>query len=192
MATDIENIDSLNDEGADDEIDAETDPEKIKAKAKDLKEKNKKLYARTKKAEGFELKDGKWVKPTKPADASKASDANAANKGNEAQYTLKDSRALDAANVHEEDVDEVANYAKYKGISIADALKDPIIKSTLKEKSEQRATAAAANGGTARRGAAKISDEKLLEDASKGLLPDSDEDARRLVQLQSEKGRRKK
>lgn len=193
MATEIENIDSLNDESADDELDAETDIVKVKETAKTLKSNNKKLYARTKKAEGFvQDKDGKWVKPPKSDPAPKPDAANAANKGNEAQFTLKDSRALDNANVHDDDVDDVANYAKFKGVSISEALKDPVMISTLKLKSENRSSANAANAGTARRGSGKISDEKLLEDAAKGILPDSDEDAARLVNLQFQKGRKKK
>ena len=40
-------------------------------KTKDVSEKNRQLFARAKKAEGFELKDGDWVKPA-PEEKSKA------------------------------------------------------------------------------------------------------------------------
>lgn len=52
-------IDSINDENAVEVL------EKVKSAAKELDKSNKQLYARAKKAEGFELKDGKWVKPEK-------------------------------------------------------------------------------------------------------------------------------
>ena len=44
------------------EIEENDDIEVLKEKYQNLSDANKKLYARTKKAEGFELKDDKWVK----------------------------------------------------------------------------------------------------------------------------------
>lgn len=63
----IENIDSLNDESNGDEvvIDDNSDVETLRAELDKVKETNKQLFARTKKAEGFDFKDGKWVKAEK-------------------------------------------------------------------------------------------------------------------------------
>lgn len=47
------------------------DLDSIKAKNADLEEKNRQLFNRAKKAEGFELKDGKWVKPEKKEETIK-------------------------------------------------------------------------------------------------------------------------
>lgn len=68
-----ENIDSINDEemfeenneSSDDDIDT------LKAKLLEVENKNRQLFSRTKKAEGFELKDGKWVKPEAPKEQEK-------------------------------------------------------------------------------------------------------------------------
>ena len=68
MANEIETFDSENEEQ---DIDLELDNEEekdisaLKEKYQKLSDTNKQLYARAKKAEGFELKDGKWVKPEK-------------------------------------------------------------------------------------------------------------------------------
>lgn len=65
---DIENIDSLNDEISEDEtVTVDTDDvESLKAELNKTKDANKQLFARAKKAEGFELQEGKWVKAEKP------------------------------------------------------------------------------------------------------------------------------
>ena len=60
MANLHETIDSLNDENVS-EV-----KETLKKEAAVLDKSNKQLHARAKKAEGFERKDGKWVKKEKP------------------------------------------------------------------------------------------------------------------------------
>lgn len=48
---------------------------KLEQKLKEVEDKNRQLFERAKKAEGFELKDGTWVKPEKPgADTSNEPD----------------------------------------------------------------------------------------------------------------------
>lgn len=56
MAKLLEVIDSINDENLDE------GKETLKSEFEALDKSNKQLYARAKKAEGFEQKDGKWVK----------------------------------------------------------------------------------------------------------------------------------
>jgi len=46
-------------------FDENDDSDALKEKFEKISEQNKQLFARAKKAEGFELKDGKWVKPEK-------------------------------------------------------------------------------------------------------------------------------
>lgn len=66
-------------------------------------------------------------------------------KADDASMSTKDFYALNKANVPEEDVDDVLEYAKFKGISVQDALKSSVVKATLAEKSETRRTAQATN-----------------------------------------------
>lgn len=85
----------------------------------------------------------------------------------------KDFVALTNAKVNEDDISEVEDYAKYKGISIAEALKSPTVKALLNEREETRKTANATSTGTSKRvSAPAMSDEKILENASKDILPD--------------------
>jgi len=99
------------------------------------------------------------------------------------ELSSKDLLALMKAEVNEEDVDEVIDYAKYKGISVAEALKTGVIKTSLAEKVEQRKVADATNTGVSKRSSAKLADDVLLSNASKGIMPDNDEDLSRLLDL---------
>lgn len=92
--------------------------------------------------------------------------------------------ALTRANIEDEDIDEVIDYARYKKVSIAEALKSGVVKATLSEKSEERKSAQAVHTGTGtRRAGSAVSDERLLADARKGVMPDSDTDLARLTKL---------
>jgi hypothetical protein len=96
------------------------------------------------------------------------------------QFSLADIRAL--SDVNDEDVEDVVEYAKFKGISPAEAKKSPVIQTLLKTKAEERATAAAANTGNAKRGSSITSDEALLNEASAtGKLPETDAEMDRLA-----------
>jgi hypothetical protein len=84
-----------------------------------------------------------------------------------------------AADVHEDDLQEVLDWAKFKNISPTEAKKQ--LKSQLESKDEQRKTASVANVTNARRGPTKLSGEEILDKARKGWTPDSEEDIDRLV-----------
>lgn len=66
-------------------------------------------------------------------------------KADDASLSTKDFYALNKANVPEEDVDDVLEYARFKNIPVADALKSSVVKATLAEKAEVRRTAQATN-----------------------------------------------
>jgi hypothetical protein len=87
----------------------------------------------------------------------------------------KDIIAINRANIHEDDLDEVIDYAKYKKISIGEALKSGVVKTLLKDKEEQRKTAAATNTGTARRSSVKVSDEEVVAQSERGQVPEDPE-----------------
>lgn len=95
--------------------------------------------------------------------------------------------AVTKANLNEEQLKEAMDYAKYKKISIAEALKTPQVKATIALIEENNKVAQAAATGNGRRGSAQISDDLLLANASKGIMPDSDADLARLIRLR--KGR---
>lgn len=95
--------------------------------------------------------------------------------------------AVAKANLDEEQLKEAMDYAKYKKISISEALKTPQVKATIALIEENNKVAQASAVGNGRRGASQISDDLLLANASKGNLPESDADLARLVRLR--KGR---
>ena len=99
--------------------------------------------------------------------------------------------ALNKANVEEEDLSEVIEFAKFKNISVAEALKSSVVKTLLSEKEELRKTANATNIGNVKRGSTQVSDQTLLENASQGIMPESDEDIQRLAKARFEAKRGK-
>ena len=116
--------------------------------------------------------------------AEKAEQKNKVTKQpNEGTLSAKDLIALAKADIADEDFDEVLEYAKFKKVSIADALNSSVIKATLAEKTELRKSAGAVNTGAGRRAGVNISDEKLYADSKLGILPDSDADMERLAKL---------
>ena len=105
----------------------------------------------------------------------KGVEAKATDTAKEATLSVKDSAYLQQADVPVDDWDEVIDYATFKGISIRDALKNSVVKTTLAGRKEERATAQATNAGKGKRGSSRISGSKLLQKANeKGEIPDSD------------------
>lgn len=93
-------------------------------------------------------------------------------KGN---LSSKDIIAINRANIHEDDLDEIVDYAKYKKISIAEALKSSVITTLLNDKAEQRKTAEATNTRPASRSSTKVSDEDIVLKSEKGEIPEDPE-----------------
>lgn len=93
----------------------------------------------------------------------------------------KDIYALSQANVHIDDFDDVVDYAKFKKISIQEALKSDVIKTVLANKAEYRKTSEVANTTNARKGVSKVSDEVLMKNLNDGKIPEKgSEEAERL------------
>lgn len=110
----------------------------------------------------------------------KAKTSTAATEG----LSTADILALSKADVDTEDLDEVLDYAKYKKISISEALKSSVLKNTLQERIEQRKSAeAVTTKGTRRAASSQVSDDRLLADAQNGIFPDREEDIARLAKL---------
>lgn len=68
---------------------------------------------------------------------------------------LKDIRALQ--DVHDDDIEEVIEFSKYKKISVAEAKRHPAVQSLLKTRIEERASALAASTQVSRRNNANSS-----------------------------------
>lgn len=173
--TEIEEVQALDEN--------ETDITVIKAHTKKVEDRNKQLFARTKKAEGFtQDKDGKWIKPAPSSDNTvKKTDATIEKKSSD--LSQADLIFIAKTDIHQEDITELVEYAKFKNIPLADAFKDGIMQGILAGKAEARKVAEGTNTGGGKRGNAKVSDESLLENARKGKMPESDADLSRLTQL---------
>lgn len=72
---------------------------------------------------------------------------------------LKDIRALQ--DVHDDDIEEVIEFSKFKKISVAEAKRHPVIQSLLKKHDEERASALAASTQVSRRNKANSSENIL-------------------------------
>ena len=155
---------------------------KVKEREEKVKENNAQLYARTKKAEGFELVDGKWIKKQEPTIEKKkdATDSEKSLSQTDIIYVAK-------ADIHEDDLEEVLTYAKNNKVTVKEA--HQYLKPILDVKAEQRKTADGTNTNGGKRGSSKLSDEALLAEADKGKLPESDEDIARLTSLKLKRGR---
>ena len=96
------------------------------------------------------------------------------------EYSLQDIRALQ--DVHDDDVDEVVEFARFKGISITEAKKSLTVQNLLNAKKEERKTAEATNVGGSRKGSSKASAEEIHEKAMSGQVPESDEDMKKMIE----------
>ena len=126
--------------------------------------------------EGYEFKEGKWVKPETTKEPVK-------EKKETKDLSTEDTYALFKAEIDMEDIAEVKKYAKMEDISIAEAIKAPIVQGILKDKTEKRTTAEASNVGGSKRVSGKISDETLLANAKKGIMPETDAGIERLFEI---------
>lgn len=91
----------------------------------------------------------------------------------DSSLSVHDAIALMTAKVTEaEDIKEVEDYARFRGISVSEALKSSVVKTLLADKAEMRRTAQATNTGKARAGSATVSEDVILKNAQQGKLPD--------------------
>ena len=90
----------------------------------------------------------------------------------------KDVLYLAKADIHEDDLDEVLDWAKFKGVDVREAHKQ--MKPRLDLKTEERKSAQVTQIKGAR-GATAPTAEDLISKASKGQLPETDEDIQALA-----------
>ena len=101
------------------------------------------------------------------------------------EYSLQDIRAL--SDVHDDDVQEVVDFAKFKGISITEAKKNSTIQVLLKNKEEERKSDQAKHTGGGGKATSKTNDESLLNEAMEGKPPVDDAGIDRVVKARLEK-----
>ena len=172
-----EDQDSLTPEGEEDtlktqeEDEGQDDPNKFKTLADNYK-------VRAEKAE----KEFKALKEKLESKESK--DSN---------LSQTDVITLAKADIHEDDIDEVLDFARYRKVSVKEALGSGVIKSLLAERKEERATAEATSTGNKRAGTRTVSGEELLSQAQTGKVPDTKEGIEALVEarFQSKANRKK-
>lgn len=137
-------------------------------------------------------KENETLKAQKDHWRDKATKKVEAPKDFTSDISTTDLYSLVAAKVSQDDVPEVKEYAKMKGITVTEALKTSFIKILLNDREEQRATAKATNVANGRRSSAKLSDDALVNKARKGELPDDDDELDRLIRLRREQSRPKR
>lgn len=169
MENETEMLDSSNEQEVDD-TSSDTDTQS-EVDVEALQQKNRELFARAKRAEGFELKDGKWVKKEKPA--PKVEEVKTETK-EEKDLSGDDFYALMEAKVQKVDLPLVKQTAKALGLSISEALNHPVTKTVLQNAQEERKSAETANTGSTRKVNTKLNGESLLKKAYEGKLEDAE------------------
>jgi hypothetical protein len=150
------------------DLDDNQDDEQVDWKA-EYEKKEKAYNDQKKRAEIAEAK----AKGSKPQ-------TNQTQTNNNSALTVKDGFALAKADVNDEDVEDVLEYATFKKISVAEALKSNVVKTMLAEKNEFRQSQNASTGTTVKRATPKVTDETILQNARNGKMGDSEEEIKAL------------
>lgn len=103
---------------------------------------------------------------------------------NDGSLTPKDYLALTEHKIGSDDFDEVVRLSKLMEKSIAETLKDKTAQLIIKNRMEERATAEAMSVKTTRQKSGQSTDERLLSDLDKGILPDTEEGFAALAKAQ--------
>lgn len=164
-------------EGNEDVVDKlvarELKDEEFKASLHEDKNKHlnqKKTYEELLVKNGIDPKTGEKVGSKEPEDKTSKNE----------NMSLKDIRAL--ADVHDDDVDDILDFAKWKNMSVAEAKKAPAMIAILKAKEEERRTAQAANAGGGRRGTSQVTDDQILNKFESGQISEDDAEIERLAE----------
>ena len=142
MENDLENVDSTNNTETTEnneelELDLSDDNSDVEALMKEIatlkaQKEHFKKKAEAKTEEKSEVKAPNLVAPSQ-------------------ELSSKDALLLAKAEVDLDDVDEVVDFAKYRKIPIAEAIKNPTLKAILKDRVEERTTALATQMNSSRK-----------------------------------------
>ncbi len=197
-----ENVNSTNDEATTEEEnllpvegeEEETDDvEVLKERLKQRNEAAAQLFARAKKAEGFELKDGKWVKKAPKAPETKPHTPAAKNEEDidariaKGVMSALEQRELESLDLSDELKTQVSSLAKLQGISVKKASESEYIQ-FLKEKETRKKNGENGSMPTGRKGALGDSEPTTV---TKMKLTESDrQEALKTAQARMEKARK--
>ncbi len=166
-ADDKDKSKNIPDDGADDDQDQDDSGAKSED-VESLKEQNKKLFERAKKAEGFvKDSDGHWVKKPKvePKPETKSEDKNKSNaQVSDPVEVAKLANAL--SGLSDSEINELTAVAKMRGVSLAEAKKDPLFSAWQAKYLED------AKRERSKRGASQGSSQGEEDKAVEGLIPD--------------------
>lgn len=151
MENESENFDSIN-EGTtvEAETGTDTDPTALQAELEEVKQTNRQLFERAKKAEGFVKHDGKWVKAPKAEEAIETVKELKTKTGelSETQLDYLDLKGF----TESEDIDVVQKVMQRTGQTVRQALADEYVVQKLAANKARRDVQAATPGTTKRAG----------------------------------------
>ena len=175
MADEIENTDSNNGDNPNQDLDGldEAALKELTIKERgiktELEDKNKQLFERAKKAEGFELKDGEWIKP-EPKDKKKPEKKTDKTDDSELLQRL-DKMSLRSSKITDEDEVELANnFKKRTGLEMDEVIDDDIFIDRLEKLREEKANKVATSNIKGGAGESKVKDSPEYWEA-KGTRP---------------------
>jgi len=175
MDENLENVTPNNDEQAEtptqQETAAETAEETPKISEEEIAELKKKAELAEnykKRAEKAENENKEFKKASKKAPSQD-------------ELTSRDVLYLAKADIHDDDLQEVLDWARFKGVTVADAHKQ--LKPSLDMRQQERLTQLATQAGRSMRGSNKTSGEDMLRKAEKtGEIPDTEDGLRALAE----------
>lgn len=158
-----EGTDTANEDGTANAPSEETD---LSKKVEELKEQNRKLFERAKKAEGFELRDGKWVKKAQPVKEVKEVQPSPTyiTKEEYEEGILRTSKGYS-----DEDIKTLNMISKGRGISILQAEQDPMFKIYQSNKAEEEKKSKAQLGASKGSGTSSPRKEPATRDEHKQM-----------------------
>lgn len=113
----------------------------------------------------------------------RAEKAEKGKKEEKSELSTKDVLYLAKSDIHEDDLGDVLEWAKFKNISVSEAHK--ALKGTLDVRNEERKTAAATDTKGGQR-STQISGESLLEKVRQGQVSEKEEDIDKIVDAEME------
>mgnify|MGYP001564335158 CR=1 FL=1 len=191
MANELENLDSLNEEKVIEADFDELDDDARKGKFNEFTDQNKRLvelnrqlFARAKKAEGFEFKEGKWAKLEKKEPELKKEPEATPKPSNDVdfgQLAFHNTKSDVTKIEHDEDVEFLRETIKDTGKPQASILGTKWFQAELKERQEARTTKEAIPSGS-KRAPTTASRETPEYWTAKGELPPDTPENRELRQ----------
>lgn len=149
------------------------------SKITEVNESNRQLFARAKKAEGFELKDDKWVKVEKPEKKPEAKEPKQLDEFDDAQFTYLALKGIES----DEDVEWVKGELKEHGGNLRTLFGNKYFQSSLKERKDAAAALNASPGSKRSAGAPNDSIEyHLTKYLATGELPSDPEMAEKVIE----------